>query len=162
MTECGCSTLLESEPDAVIFEAGGASRMAKQRRKDKTAIAAQWKGPWLRHFFQRHPDDHPTRAVPARDFLDGIPEQVAAKFIAVIDAVAGAPPPNFSGGGYWEAMHGEMSGYYEIRIDDPERHHYRLFVLLERNGGALGLGGPSLVLIAGLSKPFRTTLSAAD
>jgi hypothetical protein len=82
--------------------------------------------------------------------------------LAVVNAVADAPPPQFSGGGKWEAMHDEMAGYYEIRVDGAGRHHYRLFCLLERDGGKVGLGGPSLVLITGKDKPFRTVLSARD
>lgn len=68
----------------------------------------------------------------------------------------------FSGGGKWEAMHGEMAGFYEVRADGPGRHHYRLFCVLDRNGAQVGLGGPSLVLIAGNDKPFRTTISKDD
>jgi hypothetical protein len=82
--------------------------------------------------------------------------------VAVLQAVAAAPPPSFSGGGYWEAMHDDMKGWYEVRVDGPDRHHYRLFCLLERNGATLGLGGPSIVIIAGKDKPFRTKLSPAD
>jgi hypothetical protein len=82
--------------------------------------------------------------------------------VAVLKAVADAPPPAFSGGGKWEAMHGEMSGFYEVRVDGPKRHHYRLFCLLEQDNGALGLGGPSIVLITGKDKPFRTVLSPRD
>ncbi|MGH7270624.1 MAG: hypothetical protein ACREJ3_09350 [Polyangiaceae bacterium] len=118
--------------------------------------------PWLKHFFQRHRDDDPTQAVPARDFLTACPEKVRAMMMAVVDAVANAPPPQFSGGGKWEAMHGDMAGYCEIRVDGPKRHHYRLFCLLERKGVALGLGGASLVLICGKDKAFRTVLSARD
>jgi hypothetical protein len=40
-----------------------------------------------------------------------------------------------------------MAGWYEVRVDGPNRHHYRLFCVLERDGMSLGLGGPSLVLI---------------
>ena len=79
--------------------------------------------------------------------------------IAVVRAVAATPPPAFSGGGKWEAMHGRMRGVYEVRVDGPSRHHYRLFCLLERYGAQLGLGGPSLVLITGKDKPFQTLLS---
>jgi hypothetical protein len=47
--------------------------------------------------------------------------------------------------------------------DDPaNRHHYRLFCLLERDGGALGHGGPSVLVLAGLDKAFMTTLSEND
>lgn len=79
--------------------------------------------------------------------------------VAVVQAVASAPPPAFSGGGKWEAMHGKMSGVFEVRVDGPNRHHYRLFCVLERSGAALGLGGSSVVLIAGKDKPFQTRLS---
>jgi hypothetical protein len=87
---------------------------------------------------------------------------VAAKFVAVVKAVADAPPPAFSGGGKWEAMHGEMNGFYEVRVDGPKRRHYRLFCVLERDGAKVGLGEPSLVLITGKDKPFQTVLSNAD
>jgi hypothetical protein len=82
--------------------------------------------------------------------------------LAVVNAVAEAPPPQFSGGGKWEAMHGDMAGHHEIRVDGPKRHHYRLFCPLERDGVSVGLGGPSLVLICGKDKPFRTVLSPRD
>jgi hypothetical protein len=77
-------------------------------------------------------------------------------------AVADATPPTFSGGGKWEAMHGKMGGIYEVRVDGPGRRHYRLFCVLERDGAHLGLGGPSLVLIAGKEKPFQTKLSEGE
>lgn len=79
---------------------------------------------------------------------------------AALVAVATAPPKRFSGGGYWEAMKGEMSGWFELRIDGPRRHHYRLFCLLDYD--AKGEGKPLLVVIDGRDKPFRTTLSDAD
>ncbi len=103
-----------------------------------------------------------AQAVPARDFLLACPEKVRAMMLAVVKAVADSPPPMFSGGGKWEAMHGEMGGWYEVRVDGPNRHHYRLFCVLERNGRSVGLGGPAVVLICGKEKPFRTVLSAGD
>jgi hypothetical protein len=118
--------------------------------------------PWLIHFFQRHVADDPTACVPAREFLDRCPTKIAATMVAVVKAVADAPPPAFSGGGKWEAMHGAMSGFYEVRVDGPGRRHYRLFCVLDRDGAKVGLGGPSLILITGKDKPFRTTLSNAD
>ena len=69
--------------------------------------------------------------VPAEDFFDGCPVKVEARFSAVLEAVRDAPPPQFSGGGYWEAMHGEMGGYYEIRLTGPGRRQYRLFCVLD-------------------------------
>ena len=59
-------------------------------------------------------------------------------------------------------MHDEMSGFYEVRVDGPQRHHYRLFCLLERDGASLGLAGPSIVILAGKDKPFLTQLSSRD
>lgn len=63
----------------------------------------------------------PEETVPALEFLDSCPRGIDAHFTAVLDAVAVAPPPCFSGGGKWEAMHGEMGGWYEIRLTGPRR-----------------------------------------
>jgi hypothetical protein len=115
---------------------------------------------WRIQFFQRHADDDPAERVPGRDFLDVCP--VAARMAAVLKAVAEAPPNAFAGGGYWEAMHGSMAGYYEVRVDCRDRRHHRLFCVLERDGEQLGLGGPSLVVITGMEKPFRTVFSERD
>jgi hypothetical protein len=79
---------------------------------------------------------------------------------AVLIAVAAAPPKRFSGGGYWEAMKGEMKGWFEVRVDGPKRHHYRLFCRLDYD--AEGRDKPLLVVVSGLDKPFRTTLKDAD
>ena len=70
---------------------------------------------WRVHFFERHPADDPQRTVPGREFLESCPEKVRAMVLAVVKAVADAPPPMFSGGGKWEAMHDEMKGFYEVR-----------------------------------------------
>ena len=51
---------------------------------------------------------------PAEDFLDACPAKIEARFHAVLEAVRDAPPPQFSGGGYWEAMHGDMGGFHGI------------------------------------------------
>ena len=80
---------------------------------------------------------------------------------AVLIAVAAAPPKRFSGGGYWEAMHGEMTGWFEIRVDGPpNRTHYRLYCQLDYEDQ--GMGKPLLVIVDGRSKPFRTVLSTRD
>src|SRR5215211_2591809 len=76
--------------------------------------------------------------VPAEAFLDACPSKVDATFNAVLEAVRAAPPPAFGGGGEWEAMHGTMAGYYEIRVTGPGRRHYRLFCILD-NGTAAQL-----------------------
>ena len=88
--------------------------------------------PWRIHFLQRHGEDDPGLSVPAIDFLHGLPIKVAAEIHAVLDAVAKAPPPCFSGGGKWEAMHGEMSGYFEVRVQGGGNNH-RLFCVLQRH-----------------------------
>ena len=60
-------------------------------------------------------------------------------------------------------MHDEMAGYFEVRVDgEPGRTHYRLFCLLERDGASVGLRGPSIVIITGMTKPFRTVLRNED
>jgi hypothetical protein len=59
-------------------------------------------------------------------------------------------------------MHGEMSGFYEARVDGPQRHHYRLFCMLDREGAKHGLAGPSIIIIAGKDKPFLTELSSRE
>ena len=53
-----------------------------------------------------------------------------------------------------------MAGWFEIRVDGPKRHHYRLFCRLDYE--AAGVEKPLLVVIDGRDKPFRTTLSAKD
>ncbi|MCK9247650.1 MAG: hypothetical protein M0P31_01540 [Solirubrobacteraceae bacterium] len=83
-----------------------------------------------------------------------------AGFNAILEAVRAAPPPAFSGGGKWEAMHGSMAGYYEIRLTGPGRRHYRLFCILE-NGtsddlAARGFDAPQIVVVNGMVKPNAT------
>jgi hypothetical protein len=107
--------------------------------------------PWLIHFFRRS-----DGCVPTQSFLDAAPVKIAAEIHAVLEAVATAPPPAFSGGGKWEAMHGDMRGLYEIRVRHG-RTLYRLICLLDR--GADDLGGPSIVCLGGLVKASG---SAAD
>lgn len=118
--------------------------------------------PWSIYFFRRHPADDVHETVPGRVFLDDCPDSVAAKLLAVVKAVAEGPPPQFSGGGKWEAMHGDMHGIYEVRADGPKRRHYRLFCVLEQPGTDVGLTGPSIVLITGGSKDFKTKFTKAD
>ncbi len=117
------------------------------------------KGPWHIRIFQRHKDDDPEQHAPGREYLDDCP--VAARILAVVTAVADAPPPAFSGGGKWEAMHDEMAGFHEVRVDHKGRH-YRLFCILERNGIDVGLDAPTLVIIDGMDKAFRTTFTDLD
>jgi hypothetical protein len=105
-------------------------------------------------------------SVPGADFLDGCPAKVRGTVLAVLDAVAAAPPPAFSGGGKWEAMHGGMGGYYEIRVTGPGREQFRLFCLLENADtpalAVRGLRGPAIVVIAGMRKKSGTIFSERD
>ena len=116
--------------------------------------------PWEVVVFQRHKDDDPNETCPAERFFREIPDSVATHLFAIIDAVAASPPPQFTGGGVWEAMHGEMSGYYEARTRGPDRRLYRVFCVLERE--APGLDGPSVVVLTGISKPVGTAFTKAD
>lgn len=105
-------------------------------------------------------------SVPGADFLDGCPAKVRGTILAVLDAVAAAPPPAFSGGGKWEAMHGDMGGYYEIRVTGPGREQFRLFCVLEnadkRTLTARGLRGPAIAVITGMRKKTGTVFSDRD
>lgn len=104
--------------------------------------------------------------VPADDFLDSCPTKVEATILAVLEAVRAAPPPAFSGGGKWEAMHGSMSGYYEIRVTGPGRRHYRLFCLLDNGTGdelaRRGFDRPQIAVINGLVKPNATLFTDVE
>lgn len=111
-------------------------------------------------YFRRHKSDDATQATPGRDALNSYPASVRAKMRAALIAVATAPPKRFAGGGYWEAMKGDMAGWFEVRADGPGRHHYRLFCLLDYE--AKGREKPLLVVIDGRDKSFQTVLSERD
>lgn len=68
-------------------------------------------------FFRRHKSNDPTQATPGREALGAYPASVRAKMRARLIAVAIAPPKRFAGGGYWEAMKGDMTGWFELRAD---------------------------------------------
>ncbi len=108
----------------------------------------------------------PDGTVPALEFLDECPGSIDAQFTAVLDAVAAAPPPRFSGEGKWEAMPGTMGGWYEIRLTGPGRTQFRLFCLLENGTGdelaRRGLPRPAIAVITGMRKPWRTVFSERD
>jgi hypothetical protein len=131
--------------------------MPKRRERGKPDAMGQ---PWSIVFFQRHREDDRTEAVPGAAFLEGCPTGVRANLVAILKAVAEAPPPRFAGGLQWQAMHGDMAGFYEARAMGPGKRFYRVFCILERE--AEGLRGPSLVIITGLDKPNETAFSKAD
>ena len=82
-------------------------------------------------FFRRHHEDDPGQTVPGREFLNACPAKVRATMRAVLTQVAAAPSKRFAGGGYWEAMKGEMTGWFEVRVNGPRRYRYRLFCRLD-------------------------------
>jgi Txe/YoeB family toxin of Txe-Axe toxin-antitoxin module len=104
--------------------------------------------------------------VPADEFLDACPDKVEATILAVLEAVRRAPPPAFSGGGKWEAMHWKMGGYYEIRVTGPGRRQYRLFCRLDNGSpeelAARGFAEPQIVVISGMVKPSGQVFSDGD
>jgi len=104
--------------------------------------------------------------IPSEAFLDACPKTIRARFDAVLDDVAAAPPPRFSGGGMWEAMSSDMRGYHEVRLTGPGREQFRLFCILE-NGtpeelARRGLRRPAIAVVTGMRKPFMTVFSARD
>jgi hypothetical protein len=117
--------------------------------------------PWDIAYYQQ-----PDGRVPVDEFLDGCPVRVRARLLAILDDVAEAPPPQFSGGGRWEAMHGAMGGYYEVRVQGPNREQFRLFCILENAEpdelARRGLSGPTIVVITGLRKPWMSKFRDAD
>lgn len=106
------------------------------------------------------------QTVPAQEFLDRCPVKVETKFHAVLEAVRDAPPPQFSGGGYWEAMHGEMGGYNEIRLTGPGRRQYRLFCILDNGSRSQlrkrGFERPQIAAITGMIKNSGERFSRRD
>lgn len=117
--------------------------------------------PWAIVYYKRA-----DGTAPALQFLDDCPTNIEATFIAVLDAVAAAPPPQFSGGGKWEAMHGAMGGYHEIRLTGPGREQFRLFCILENGSdeelARRGYNKPAIAVITGMSKPWRTTFTEIE
>jgi hypothetical protein len=105
-------------------------------------------------------------AVPAEEFLDNCPSKIDARFSAVLEAVRTAPPPQFSGGGYWEAMHGDMGGYYEIRLTGPGRRQYRLFCILDNGSpeelAERGFDRPQIAVLTGMVKDLGTRFLNRD
>jgi hypothetical protein len=128
--------------------------VAKRRRKPERSE------PWDIRYFQRHRSDDPGRRAPAREFINGCPTGVRADIRATLKAVAEAPPPQFSGGGRWKAMHVSMKGYFEVRVMGPGRMLYRVFCLLERE--AEGLDRPSIIPIDGMSKQSGTAFTEGE
>jgi len=119
--------------------------------------SADSKGAWNPHFFKRT-DPRANPAVPARAWLESVPDEVEAEIMATIDAVADGPPPQFRGGLRYRPMHGDMTGWFEVRTKHQQRL-YRLFCLQDRK--APGLPAPALVMVTGGDKPNESAFSKA-
>ncbi|MEU2798716.1 hypothetical protein [Streptomyces sp. NPDC007117] len=137
-------------------------RKPPQRSERKTQVKTEpsTDDPHQIVYFRRHLDEDAAETCPGREFMQQCPSGVRAKLKATLTAVAGAPPKRFSGGGFWEAMSRDMTGWYEVRRSGPQRAHYRLFCRLDYE--ARGFDKPLLVVITGLQKPNATLFSDAD
>lgn len=67
----------------------------------------------------------------------------------------------------WEAMHGSMNGYYEIRVTGAGREQFRLFCILENADtddelAQLGFSEPQIAVINGMSKPVAQRFSDGE
>lgn len=127
--------------------------MAKRKSKRREE-RADCRVPWDIRFYQ-----DPEGAIPARDFLQGLSRNARIELRATLDAVAEAPPPQFSGGLRWQAMHGDMGGIYEARTKDGKQLH-RLFCVIERREP--GLSNCSIVVLTGMTKPQNTGFSKGE
>lgn len=112
---------------------------------------------WQVAFFIRHPDDDRAQRAPGLDFRDSCPVRIQQTLRNVLYAVAAAPPARFRGGGMWEAMHGDMRGWYEVRVRHG-RLLYRLYCLLDRDPST---GRGLLVVVDGAAKPVGTAVPPA-
>ncbi|MDA8400033.1 MAG: hypothetical protein M0008_08310 [Actinomycetota bacterium] len=114
---------------------------------------------WAVYFYQRL-----NGTVPGEEFLVNCPTSVEAHFSRLLEVVAAGPPPMFQGGGFWEAMHGDMAGYHEARkpgkFPGGQRANFRLFCILDRTPP--GLPTAALVVLTGLWKPLRKAFRDQD
>lgn len=97
--------------------------------------------------------------VPGEVFLDACPSKVEATILAVLEAIRAAPPPRFSGGGEWEAMHGAWAGTTrsasQARVDAITDCSADLRMARRRSWRRGGFDRPQIVVITGLSKQNR-------
>lgn len=100
-------------------------------------------------------DDYPDLSIWT--LINAFSTGEKAKFSAILEAVATAPPRRFSGGGYWEAMHGDLDGIFEVRFQGRSRWLFRFFcILLDENTT------PVLMVFAGLRKRPGSVLPERD
>ena len=82
--------------------------------------------------------------------LLGVDDALAARFAALANAVYQAWP-KFKGGGLWQAMHGEMQGFFEIRISKCKTNYRFICHPIQR-------GEQLLIVVAGAAKHRQTGL----
>jgi hypothetical protein len=133
---------------------GQRRRAAQPKKVPQVRLAPTDDDPFDVVFFRRHADDDPATPMPGREFLNSCPTKVKTTMRNVLVAVATAPPKKFAGGGYWEAMKGDLTGHHEVRVDGPGREHFRLFCVLDTS--AAGRRRGLLTVLWGARKPFRT------
>lgn len=127
-----------------------------KKKRSKSGVPTE---PWDVRYFKRHKQDDPQQREPAREFRASCPPSVRAEIDATLKAVADTPPPMFSGGFKWRAMHSDMTGWFEVRVRAGHML-YRVFCLLERE--APGLRSPSVIAITGMAKPNETSFTNAN
>jgi Txe/YoeB family toxin of Txe-Axe toxin-antitoxin module len=159
LVTCGELKRSESAPSSRAWRLTRRLSWALARTPISDARRFEDAGAVVDPLFQRSSDDDPDAAVPAMEFLNSLPAKVAAEINAILDAVAKAPPPAFSGGGKWEAMHGEMAGVYEVRVRSSGANHC-LFCLLVR--ASRRNDASYIVCLGGLTKPIRSPAQPRD
>jgi hypothetical protein len=93
------------------------------------------------------------------DFLQSLPTKITAEFDAILDAVAKAPPPAFSGAENGRPCMGTWRGSTK-RASPRVAPNHRLFCLLVRASDQLA--GPSIVCLGGLTRPPRSAAHPRD
>lgn len=97
---------------------------------------------------------------PGIDYLDSCSAAIRGRFLALLVEIANAPPFRFRGGGLWEAMHGDMTGWFEVRVNFNRASHHRLFCVLDHQ--AKNYEERLLVVITGRTKKHSTTLKGSE
>lgn len=87
---------------------------------------------------------------PGKEYLNTLPIPSRVKALRLLFMIADFPPTKFPGGGFWEAMHGSMAGWFELRLSAGRSLHHRIFCLLDKNHGSSNTN--LLVVITGLTK----------
>jgi hypothetical protein len=111
----GCPNLVAGPPFGVTHPPNGfhgsrrgaavrSSLMGKAGKRPRHGLSSD--APHSVEFFQRHPDDDRAASTPGLEFLIACPSKVQATMLAVLKAVAEAPPKRFAGSGHWKRCTG--------------------------------------------------------